>query len=279
MAILDGRALSFKIKKELEPEVKKLLVKPKLLIIVCEPNDVTRIYLEQKKRFGEDIGVEVSIIEVPCWFSEKSFKGLVKFYGKDESNNGIIIQLPLPRRFDTDEILEEIPYEKDVDTLTGARLGAVLKGRSSILPPIVAGVRRLFEEYEIDISGKDITVIGAGKLVGRPFEVWLLSLWLFSQGMPPRICPVTDAVGNVDRDTRLADIIISGAGVPKLIRSIKKGAIVIDCGTAKRDGKYKGDVDPEVYDIAGFYTPVPGGVGPLTVAFLFWNLIKLIKDK
>lgn len=287
MKMLDGKALSLKIQEELKPAVEALKIQnimPRLVIISIAPGDTTEMYLEQKKKFGQAIGAEVKIVRLPFYITQEELTGLVRAIGCNKKNHGIVLQLPLPPLIkNVDSVLDVIPYEQDVDTLSGARLVAVFRGRSSILPPIVAGVKKLLEEASIEISKKKITIVGAGKLTGRPFEIWLILLWIISKAIPHNICVVTEKTDEIFEYTQKADLIFTGTGIPWFIKPemVKENVIIIDAGTKKdlKDGTYKGDVDPAVYDKTSFYTPVPGGVGPLTVAYLFYNLIKLIEEK
>lgn len=287
MKLLDGKTLSLKIQEELKPAVEALKIRnimPRLVIISIAPNETTEMYLEQKKRFGQAIGVEVKIVRLPFYITEEDLTGLVYAIGCNKKNHGIVIQLPLPPFIkNVDNVLDAIPYGQDVDTLSGARLVAIFRGLSSILPPIVAGVKKLLEEASIEISKKKITIIGAGKLTGRPFEIWLILLWIISKAIPHNICVVTEETEDISEYTQKADLIFTGTGMPWFIKPwmVKENVIIIDAGTKKdlKDGTYKGDVDPAVFAKTSFYTPVPGGVGPMTVAYLFYNLIRLIEEK
>lgn len=294
MAILDGKALSLKIQAELREKIVKLPFRPKLAIVMADPTEATKIYVAQKERYGRDIGVDVVSITVPPFYSPErlgrvvkalaydhdvpEFDVLIPAFARARKNHGVVIQLPLPFQ-NIQQILNGIPFSKDVDTLSSEGLGGVLTGTSPILPPVVAGVKRLLEEYHISLAGKKITIVGSGRLVGKPFEVWLLILWLMSQAMPHTISIVTDAVRDISEDTENADILFTGTGIPGIITKdmVKDGVVIIDAGTTKKDGVYRGDADSSAYCKASFYTPVPGGVGPLTVAFLFRNLITLIE--
>lgn len=294
MAILDGQAISLKIQKELKLCVSKLPFRPKLVIIMSNPGEATKMYVSQKEKYGKSIGVDVVSLTLPPFYSRERMCCVVDMLARDfvvpefdvllpslargKKNHGMIIQLPLPFQ-NVQPILNVIPVSKDVDTLSSDSLGGVLTGISPILPPIVAGVKHLLEEYQISLKGKKITIVGSGRLAGRPFEIWLLVLWLMSQAIPHKISVVTDTVRDISEDTRDADILFTGTGVAGLITKdmVKDGVIVIDAGAVKKENRYCGDVDSSVYPKASFYTPVPGGIGPLTVAFLFWNLVTLIE--
>lgn len=261
--IVKGKALAEKIKTELKSEVSKLQKKIRLAIVKVGQNPASEKFLEQKRKFAEAIGVDVRIYEVPEDISTTKLREKVSEIVHIKENTGVIIQLPLPAQINTQYILDAIISKKDPD---------VLSSKSRGLSPVVRAVKTIFEEYKISLKGKNIVVVGAGRLVGKP-----IASWLMNEGATISI--IDENTPSPENYTKNADIIISGAGKPKLIKPemVKEGVIIIDAGTSEAEGKLSGDVDPEVSKTASLFSPVPGGVGPLAVAHLFKNLIELSK--
>jgi methylenetetrahydrofolate dehydrogenase (NADP+)/methenyltetrahydrofolate cyclohydrolase len=214
-----------------------------------------------------------------------NYIGLMKKIVRNPLNSGIIIQLPLPQKFLPEELLNLIPKEKDIDVLSEESLGKFYQGTLKILPPTVSGILYLLKNYRIELKGKDVVVIGAGRLVGFPLAVQLLK-------EKATLSVLNELTKDAPSFIRKANILISGVGKPNLIKSkmVKKGVVIIDAGTSIKKGESRrdvsgilrdrlvGDVDfEEVSKKASYITPVPGGVGPLTVACLLENLVKLSK--
>lgn len=200
--------------------------------------------------------------------SQVKLERQVKKIGKDAKISGVIVQLPLPKRLNTQHVLDLIPTKKDVDVLSSASFSDFALGILPILPPTVGAIALLLKEAKKKLEGSKVVVVGAGRLVGLP-----IALWLTQQGAT--ISLIQKGTKNTSQIILEADIVISGVGKPGLItgKMIKKGAVVIDAGTSVEGGSIKGDVDFEsVLKKASFLTPVPGGVGPLTVVCLFKNL-------
>ncbi len=261
--VVDGKALAEKIKNSLKEEILRSGKKIRLAVLKIGSDAVTEKFLEQKKKFAEYIGVDVRIYEAPADISTNKFREKVSEIVHIKENDGVIIQLPLPAQINTQYILDAIIPGKDPDMLSSKSRG---------LSPVVGAIKTIFEEYKVDIKGKNVVVVGAGRLVGKPVATWLLN-----QGVTVSV--VDENTANLENFTKNADIIISGAGKPKIIKPdmVKEGVVAIDCGTSEAAGKISGDFDPEVSKKASLFSPVPGGVGPLTVAMLFKNLIELSK--
>ncbi|MDP3784647.1 MAG: bifunctional 5,10-methylenetetrahydrofolate dehydrogenase/5,10-methenyltetrahydrofolate cyclohydrolase [bacterium] len=270
--IIDGKALAEKIKNSLKEEISRSGKKIRLAVVKIGSEAVTEKFLEQKKKFADEIGVDVRIYEIPEDISTNKLREKVSEIVHIKENDGIIIQLPLPERINTQSILDAIIPEKDPDVLSSKSWGKFSTGKSKILPPVVGAIKTIFEEYKVDIKGKNIVVVGAGRLVGKPVATWLLN-------EKATVMVIDENTPDASRFTLQADVIISGAGKPKLIGPdmVKEKVITIDCGTSESGGQVVGDIDPEVSKKAALFSPVPGGVGPLTVAMLFKNLIELSK--
>lgn len=270
--IIDGKKLADEIKAELKAEALGLNKKIRLAVVKVGNNPVTEKFLEQKKKFGKEIGIDVRIYELSEDITTNKLREKLAEIMHTKKNTGVIVQLPLPEHINTQYILDGVVPEKDPDMLSSKSIGLFASGRSKILPPVVGAINYIFDKNNIDVKGKKVTVIGAGRLVGKPVAAWLIN-----QGATVTV--IDENTADPTTHTIDADIIISGVGKPNLITAdmVKDGVIAIDCGTSESAGKLRGDFSPEVAEKASFFTPVPGGVGPLTVAMLFKNLVELAK--
>ena len=272
MKILNGKKLADRVFGKIKKEIKDSRFKLRLAIIQIGENPVSEIFIKQKKRACELVGINFQLYKFQKRISQTKLKKEIQRISREKKNSGIIIQLPLPQNFDTDEILNLIPSQKDVDVLSVESLGKFYQGKLEILPPVVCAISHLLKDYNVKIKGKNVVLVGAGKLVGKPLNLWILGekgtltiINEFTEDSPPLM--------------KKADILISGVGKPNLIngKMVKNGAIVIDAGTSYKKGKLVGDVDfKSCSKKASYITPVPGGVGPLTVACLLENLTKII---
>lgn len=232
-------------------------------------------YLREKQRACEYVGIRFKAHRFLQGMPTERLKKEIRIIAKNRSVTGLIVQLPLPSHLNAQEICDAIPLEKDADVLSSASFGLFALGRLPFLPPTVGAVQELFQRYNISIAGKRILLVGSGRLVGFPLASWLMR-------QKATLTIANSKTRNLPRLAKEADIIISGVGKPGLITGsmIKKGAVVIDEGTSVEQGLTKGDVDIEsVSEKAGFLAPVPGGVGPLTVACLLGNLAILSEKK
>src|SRR3989344_4957582 len=277
--IIDGKAIAEKIKSSLREEISSSKKKIRLAVIEVGSDLVMKKFVEQKKKFADAIGVDVRVYEIPVDISTNKLREKVSEIVHIKENNGVIVQLPLPPQINTQYILDAIVPEKDPDMLSSKSWGAFAAGRAKILPPVAGAVKAVFDEHKVEIRDRNAVVIGAGRLVGKPLATWLLNAGA-------TVSVIHRGTKNPEEYTRKADIIISGVGKPKLITSVmvKEGVVAIDCGTsesppgagqASRQGV--GDIDPGVSEKASLFAPVPGGVGPVTVAMLFKNLVELSK--
>jgi methylenetetrahydrofolate dehydrogenase (NADP+)/methenyltetrahydrofolate cyclohydrolase len=256
--ILDGKKLSLKILKEIKNKIKKQL---KLAVILVGNNKVSETYVKEKKNACKEVGIGFELFRFPLDINEEDLKKEVLKIAKDPSHSGVVIQLPLLQGFNVQEILNLIPPEKDIDALSE---------KSLYTSPIVKGVKRLLKEYNISIRDKNIVLIGKGRLVGRPLALWL-------EKEKADFSVIDKSVKDISSFTLKADIIISGVGKSHIITGdmIKQGAVIIDAGTSSEKGRSIGDVDFKgVSKKAGYITPVPKGIGPMTVACLLDNLAK-----
>jgi len=270
--LLDGKKLSDEILSDLKKEIKKLNKKIKLGIILVGNDAVSEKYIERKKKVGEELDIEIKLYKYDKDITTKKLREKVAVICRIPNMGGVIVQLPLPKHINTQGILDAVLPEKDVDVLSSKALGKFYVGKSLILPPTVAGILKLLEKYKIELEGKTVAVIGQGRLVGKPASTML-------EQKGATILAINEDTTNKDGLIKQADIIISGVGKPGVITKdvVKKDAVIIDAGTTVENGVLVGDVADNAASVASYITPVPGGVGPMTVAMLFWNLIELNK--
>ena len=273
--ILDGRKLADKIIDEISQRIKKAKLKLTLAVVLVGDNKISLRFIEQKRIACEKAGIGFELLRFPAGVPKEKLKKKIKEAVKKPSVSGIIIQLPLPKKFNAEEILNLIPENKDVDVLSEASLGKFYQGVLPILPPTVSGIFRLLKQYKIVIKGKNVVIVGAGRLVGLPLAIQFLK-------EKATVSIINRSTKNAASFVNKADILVSGVGRAKLVKGdmVKKGAVVIDAGSSLSNGIVVGDVDLEsVSRKASYVTPVPGGVGPMTVACLIENLTQsLVKD-
>lgn len=260
MVIIDGKKIAEEIKEFLKQEILKTGKKLKLAIVQVGDDPVSKKFIERKVKFAEEIGVKTKVYNLPADITTNKLRKKMAEICK--ISEGVIIQLPLPAHINTQYILNSIPQKKDMDVLS--------ENRSKCLTPVVGAIKKILDKNNIDIAGKNVAVIGAGILVGKPAMIWFIN-----QGAT--VFALRRSTQNISKYTKEADIIVTGVGKPGIIKSdmVKEGVIIIDAGTAFEKGKLAGDVDSAVAQKASIFTPVPGGVGPLTVAMVFKNLLEL----
>jgi len=273
MVLLDGKKLSEEILENLKKEIYNRKLKLKLAVIQIGENQVSSAFIGQKRIACKIAGIDFELFNFSPEIRIAELKSKIEKIAENSRNSGIIIQLPLPKKFITEELLNLIPEEKDADVLSEKSLGKFYQGTLGILPPTVQGILGLLKKYKISLQGKDIVILGAGRLVGFPLALQLLK-------EKATVSVLNEFSKDTPSFTKKADILISAVGKPNLIKGdmVKKGAIVIDAGNSIEKGRSSGDVDfKSVFKKAGFITPVPGGVGPMTVACLLKNLVEIKK--
>lgn len=270
--IIDGKKIAEEIKEELKNKIKASGKKLKLAIVQVGENDVSRKFIERKIKFADEIGVKTKIYELPADISTNKLRKKMAKICHIKQNSGVIIQLPLPEYINTQYALNGIIATKDADVLSAKSIGDFAVGRSVVLPPVVGAIKEIFERNNVNLKGKNIVIIGAGILVGKPCAIWAIN-------KGATVFVLRSSTKDISEFTKRADIIISGVGKPNLIKAemVKDGIIIIDAGTSMEKGKIAGDIDPRIAEKSSLFTPVPGGVGPITVAMLFKNLIELNK--
>ncbi|TKI69813.1 bifunctional methylenetetrahydrofolate dehydrogenase/methenyltetrahydrofolate cyclohydrolase FolD [Sulfurimonas crateris] len=275
MQLLDGKALSAKIEKTVADEVKILKSKtgsvPGLAVILVGQDPASAAYVSMKKKACDRVGFYSVTHEMPEDISQDAIEKTITMMNDNPNIDGILIQLPLPSQIDTTKILELVNPSKDVDGFHPYNVGRLTTGLEGFVPCTPLGVMELLDEYNIDVKGKNCVVVGASNIVGKPMASLLLNA-----NATVEICHIfTD---DLKRHTLNADMIFVGAGVINLIKDdmVKDGAVIIDIGINRADnGKLVGDVDFEkVSKKCSYITPVPGGVGPMTIAMLLSNTLK-----
>ncbi len=271
MKILDGRKIADGMLAGMKADVADGKKRARLAVIVVGKDSVVENFIAQKKKAADFVGAEVRVYPFPADITTNELRKRIAEIVHEKKNSAVIIQLPLPPHINKQYILNAIPPEKDSDVLSARAIGAFAVGKSAVMPPVAGAIKKLFEEYAIDYRNKSIAVVGAGALVGRP-----VALWLLGEGVGFTL--VTESTAYPEAILRETDIVISGTGKPRSITGdrIKKGAVVIDAGTSESAGEIVGDADEDSISAkASALAPVPGGVGPLTVAVLLRNLITL----
>ena len=270
---IDGKKLRDEIVKELKDEVKHFMIKPCLAVIQIGNDPASDTYIKSKEKACEEIGIYFKHIKFSEETKEIEVINKILELNNDEYVHGILLQLPLPEGFNQDKLINYIARNKDVDGLTDINLGKLFNNKQGMVSCTPQGVMALLEKYKIDVEGKNVTIVGRSNLVGKP----LLGLML-NKNATVTICH--SKTQNLKKHTKNADILIVAVGIKHFIKKdmVKEGAVVIDVGINKEDGKLYGDVDYDnVKEIASLITPVPGGVGPMTVASLMNNVIQSYK--
>jgi methylenetetrahydrofolate dehydrogenase (NADP+)/methenyltetrahydrofolate cyclohydrolase len=279
MTILDGKKLSAKIRENVKVEVQKLQKKditPGLAVILVGEDPASAAYVKMKSKACKDAGIYGIVHEMPESISQDKMLEIIEMMNQNPNIDGILVQLPLPKQIDTTVVLEAIDPSKDVDGFHPYNVGRVVAGLDGFVPATPYGVMKLLEEYDIDPKGKNVCVVGASNIVGKPMATLMLNA-----NATVEICHIYTK--NLKEHTLKADIICVGVGVVNLIKEdmVKDDAIIIDIGINRlENGKLTGDVDFEaVSSKCSYITPVPGGVGPMTIAMLLENTIKSAKNR
>ena len=279
MVKIDGKAFSQVILEKIREEHNQLKEKygkqAGLAVVIIGNNPASQVYVRNKMKACENVGFYSENIELDENISEKELLQEIDKLNKNDRINGILVQLPLPSHINELKIINSISPEKDVDGFHVANIGKMVIGdETGFLSCTPYGIMQLLEEYKIEIAGKDAVIIGRSNIVGKP-----MALMLIQKGATIQVC--NSRTKDLRKKLNDADIIIVAAGVPKLLKKedVKEGAVVIDVGINRVDGKICGDVDyEEVAERASYITPVPGGVGPMTIASLIKNTFKSYKN-
>jgi methylenetetrahydrofolate dehydrogenase (NADP+)/methenyltetrahydrofolate cyclohydrolase len=280
MQLIDGKALAQKVQDSVAKEVETLKqeknIVPGLAVILVGDDPASHAYVNMKAKACEKVGFYSITHNMPDTISQDEIIATIEMINANPRIDGILVQLPLPKHIDTDKILEVIDPKKDVDGFHAYNVGRLVTGLESFVPCTPLGVMKMFEEYDIDLEGKDVCVVGASNIVGKPMASLLLNA-------NATVTVTHIYTKDLKAHTSKADIVVVGVGVPGLIKEdmVKEGAIVIDIGINRlENGKLVGDVDFEnVSGKCSYITPVPGGVGPMTIAMLLANTLKSAKAR
>lgn len=274
--IIDGKIIAQKILSKTKKEVTKLKkqgIYPKLAVVLVGDDKPSHTYAHRKEQVAQHVGINFELHNLPAHISKKELVQKIIQLQKDKKLNGLIVQLPLPEPLYTTEVLNAIKPELDVDCLTDTNLGKLVMKTNTITPPTPEAVCKILENIKMDVVGKNITIIGAGALVGKPLAIMLMN-------KKATVTTANTRTKNLKKVCYNADIIVSAVGKKDLIcgNMIRKDAVVIDTGICFEKGKMYGDVNfKEAQKKASYITPVPGGVGPITVALLLWNTVLCAK--
>jgi len=275
--IIDGKELAKKIRNDLKEECNKIKEKginPKLAVIMVGEDKASKVYVKNKSKACLDVGIDYEEHLLGEETKQEQLINLIKKLNKDESIHGILLQSPIPKNLDISEAFRTIAPEKDVDGFNPVNVGKLCIGEDSFISCTPYGIIKMFEEYNIDLTGKDVVIIGRSNIVGKPLIQCCLN-----KNATVTVCH--SKTQNLKEHTKRADVVIAAIGKSKFITAdmIKEDAVVIDVGINRgEDGKLTGDVDFEnIKEKASFITPVPGGVGPMTIAMLMNNIIKATK--
>lgn len=274
--VIDGKAMAAEIRAEVAERAAKLVARgltPGLAAVLVGDDEPSRIYVGAKERACAEVGIRSERHELPSDASEDDLLGLVRRLNDDRAVHGILVQLPLPEHISVLAVHETLSVDKDVDALTPNSVGRLVRGEATYLPATPFGIVELLARTGIETTGRDVVIVGRGALVGMPLAIML------AQKTPRGNATVTlchTATTDLAAHTRRADIVVAAAGRPGTITAdmVKPGAAVIDVAVNRTDAGLVGDVAfDEVSEVAGWITPVPGGVGPLTVAMLLVNTV------
>ena len=276
--IIDGKALAKKIRENLKKECEELKQKgiiPKLAVIMVGNNPASKVYVKNKSKACEEIGIKFEEYLLDENITQKELINLIEKLNKDNTIHGILLQSPIPEQLDINEAFRKISPEKDVDGFNPVNVGKLVLNQDTFVSCTPYGIMKMFEAYNIDLTGKNVTIIGRSNIVGKPLIQCCLN-----KNATVTICH--SKTKELKEHTKKADILIAAIGKSKFITEdmVKKDAVVIDVGINRdENGKLTGDVDFEnVEKKASFITPVPGGVGPMTIAMLMNNVLKATKN-
>ncbi|MCX4156664.1 MULTISPECIES: bifunctional methylenetetrahydrofolate dehydrogenase/methenyltetrahydrofolate cyclohydrolase FolD [Paraburkholderia] len=272
--VIDGVAVSNKLRNEVSARAAELLNKgvvPGLAVVLVGDDPASAVYVRNKVKACEQHGLRSTLDRLPAETTERDLLNRIAELNADPTVHGILVQLPLPKHIDSHKVIEAISAEKDVDGFHVANAGALMTGSARFKPCTPYGVMKLLEAYNIPVSGKQAVVIGRSNIVGKP-----MALLLLEAGATVTICH--SKTPDLAAHTRNADVVVAAVGKRKVLTGtmVKPGATVIDVGMNKTDeGKLCGDIDfPSVVEVAGYATPVPGGVGPMTITMLLVNTLE-----
>jgi methylenetetrahydrofolate dehydrogenase (NADP+)/methenyltetrahydrofolate cyclohydrolase len=276
--ILDGKQLSKKIKNNVKLETTELInkygKKPHLVVILIGEDPASETYVRSKERSSKAAGLESTVIKKDASITEEELISLIDQLNKDDDVHGILLQLPIPKHIDSEKVINLIDPSKDVDGFSNHHVARLNKGLEALVPCTPLGIMEILDAYKIDLEGQHAVVMGRSQIVGKPMASLLLKA-------NATVTVTHSRTKNMKDITKQADILVVAIGKAKMVDAsyIKEGAVLIDVGISRIDGKLYGDIDfDSVKDKAGYITPVPGGVGPMTIAMLLKNTLTCYKN-
>ncbi|MCB0271401.1 MAG: bifunctional methylenetetrahydrofolate dehydrogenase/methenyltetrahydrofolate cyclohydrolase FolD [Bdellovibrionales bacterium] len=274
MQLLDGKKVAEKILQEVQNDIATMEVKPGLAVILIGDDPASQVYVNRKHKTCQKVGMYSEVIRKNANVTQEEVLVLIEDLNQRKDIHGILVQLPLPKHLDEEVILRAVDENKDVDGFHLINTGKLFRGQDALTPCTPTGVIRLLKEYDINMQGANAVVIGRSNIVGKPMAHLLLG-----QNATVTICH--SKTKDIEKFCQKADIVVAAVGIAQLVKAswIKPGACIVDVGINRlNDGKLVGDVDFEDCKTkAGYLTPVPGGVGPLTIAVLLQNTVKACK--
>ena len=277
-SIINGKSIAAEIRREVAGDTSRLTatgVTPGLATVLIGDDPASRVYIGAKRKACAEVGIKAWDHDLPASTPEGALLDLLSGLVEDDAVSGILVQLPLPEHIDEDKVLEKVPAHKDADGFHPENLGRLLSGRARVVPATPAGIQQLLIHSQIETTGAEVVVVGRSNIVGKPLAALLMQK---GPGANATVTVCHTATRDLTRHTRRADILIAAIGRPKAISGpmVAPGAAVIDVGVNRTDSGLVGDVDFEaVRAIASAITPVPGGVGPMTIAMLLKNVVAL----
>jgi methylenetetrahydrofolate dehydrogenase (NADP+) / methenyltetrahydrofolate cyclohydrolase len=267
--VMDGKALAARVRDEVGHEVARLGYPVGLATVLVGDNPASHVYVRSKRKACEEAGIESAHHELPEDTTEEALLALVEELNADSRVTGILVQLPLPEQIDEERVIRTIDPVKDVDGFHPVNAGFLLQGSPTLLPATPAGIMELLDAYQVPLESARAVVVGRSNIVGKP-----VSLLLLGRHATVTICHSRTA--DLPALTREADVLVAAVGKAEAVtaRMVRPGATVIDVGINRVDGRLVGDVAQDAVDVAGMLTPVPGGVGPMTIAALLRNTVK-----
>ena len=273
--VIDGKQLASEIIEELKKEREAIPKKIRLAVVLVGNDPASLSFIKQKEKIAQELNIDFRLYQYPETIKTKELRKKVSEICRVTFNRGVVVQLPLPASINSQVVLNAILTLKDPDILSEKNLGGFYVNRLIVLPPVIEAIKFLLKKYQIPIEGKIVLLIGRGQLVGKPAALWFIN-------QRATVIVANSKTQNLQDLIKMADIIVSSAGVPNLITGemVKQGVVIFDAAVVSEAGKLKGDSDfDSLQDKAALLTPVPGGLGPLTVAFLFKNLLELVKQQ
>ena len=276
--LIDGKSIAEKLNRQTAArvaELKQIGLAPKLTVVLVGDDKPSQTYVRNKGKTAEKVGIKFELREIEATIKTGDLLDKLEQIQADSGLSGLIVQLPLPQHIDTSVILNAIRPEADVDCLTNVNLGKLVMKTNTIVPPTPGAVMSILHDLNLDLIGKNVTIVGVGPLVGKP-----LAIMMINERASVTTC--NSKTMNTKEKCLAADIIVTGVGQKDILRGdmVKEGAIVIDTGVSFEKSRMYGDVNvDEVLKKAAWVTPTPGGVGPITVARLLYNTVLLVENK